>query len=231
MMGVLQREGQKLVPDALVQLFELRAPETVNMQAMRFTASGNGQPVTFQGLTYEPWAIEAKGFETSNKGSPRPKLSVGNVATMPDGRQLRGIFTALVAQHQGLVGWRLIRRVTHAKFCQGGELENYPEMYPEEIWLINRREGDNGDVITFELRSQLDLAGKKAPGVLVTRYCPAHVVFRGARCGYQGTAMFDARDQPVTDARLEACGKRLSSCKIRDNLANYGGCPGMRRYN
>ncbi|WP_155295501.1 hypothetical protein [Chromobacterium violaceum] len=44
-------------------------------------------------------------------------------------------------------------------------------------------------------------------------------------------AMFDARDQPVTDARLEACGKRLSSCKIRDNLANYGGCPGMRRYN
>ncbi|OQS45869.1 phage minor tail protein L [Chromobacterium violaceum] len=229
-MGVIHAEKQKLVPDAIVQLFELRPPPGVSVPAMRFTASGNGQAVTFQGLAYEPWAIDARGFESSQKGAPRPKLSIGNVATLPDGREVRGIFTALVMQHQGLVGWRLIRRVTHAKFCAGGELADFPEMYPEETWLINRREADNGDAITFELRSRLDLAGKRAPGVLVTRYCPAHVVYRGAHCGYQGVAMFDAREQPVTDLRLDKCGKRLASCRIRNNLANYGGCPGMRRY-
>ena len=229
-MGEIHAEKQRLVPDALVQLFEIRPPASEQMPPLRFTASGNGQAVTFQGLTYEPWAIEATGFESSNKGAPRPRLSVSNIGMLPDGRPMRGIFTALVMQHQGLVGWEVIRRLTHAKFCAGGELAAFPEMHPEEIWLINRREADNGDVLTFELRSRLDLAGKRAPGVLVTRYCPAHVVYRGPHCGYQGEAMFDANDRPVTDRRLDKCGKRLSSCRCRANLANYGGCPGMRRY-
>ncbi|AUH50348.1 hypothetical protein CXB49_05755 [Chromobacterium sp. ATCC 53434] len=109
-------------------------------------------------------------------------------------REVRGVFTALVMQYQGLVGWSLRRRVTHAKFCQGGELAGFAERYPEETWLIDRREADNGDAITFELRSRLDLAGKRAPGVLVTRCCPAHVVYRGAHCVHQGAAMFDARE-------------------------------------
>ncbi|OQS41815.1 phage minor tail protein L [Chromobacterium haemolyticum] len=227
---MITAEMQKLVPDALIELYELRPPASVNMQSMRFTGSGNGQPLTFQGLLYEAWAVEGRGYESKSRGAPRPKLSISNLAQLPDGREVRGVFTALVRQHQGLVGWTVVRRLTYAKFLAGGELEGAPEMHPEEIWIINRRISDNGSVIVFELRSALDMAGRAAPGVLVTRYCPAHVTYRGPDCGYQGAAMFDAHNKPVTDIRLDACCKTVQACRLRDNLSNYAGCPGMRRY-
>ncbi|PRP71508.1 phage minor tail protein L [Chromobacterium amazonense] len=227
----LQAEIQKLAPDALVVLYELRPPVGVSLPVQRFTASGNGQALRFQGQVYEPWAIEATGFEASSKGPvARPRLSVSNIATLPDGRTLRGLFTALVQQHQGLVGWTLIRRVTNARFIEGGALAGAPEMHPEEIWLINRCESDTGDVVSFELRSSLDMTGKRAPGILATTYCPAHVLYRSADCGYQGSAMFDANDKPTKDRQQDVCAKRLSSCRCRNNLANFGGFPGMRRY-
>ena len=227
----IQSEIQKLVPDAMVVLFELKPPPSVSAQPMRFTGSGNGQPLTFQGLTYDPWAVEGTGFESSSKGSaPRPKLTVSNIGMLPDGTTVRGLFTGLVRQYQGLVGWTVTRRVTYAKFLAGGAYEASPEMHPEEIWLINRRESDDGATIVFELRSQLDMGGRKSPGVLVTRYCPAHVLYRGSECGYLGVAMFDAHNQPVTDRSLDACSKEIRGCKCRGNERNFAGFPGMRRY-
>lgn len=227
----LKTELQQLVADALILLYELRPPSGMNFAPLRFTASGNGQPLTFQGQVYEPWAVEASGFESSNKGPvARPKLSISNVAMLPDGSPVRGLFTALVQQHQGLVGWTVIRRVTYAKYLAGGALAGSPEMHPEEIWLINRREADDGSTLVFELRSVLDMSGRSAPGVLVTRYCPAHVRYRGPDCGYLGTAMFDVHDRPTTDPTLDACSKCLSGCRLRGNLDNFAGFPGMRRY-
>ncbi|WP_434634181.1 hypothetical protein [Chromobacterium sp. CV08] len=41
---------------------------------------------------------------------------------------MREVSTALMMPYQGLVGWQLRRRVTHAKPCQGGELAGLPEM-------------------------------------------------------------------------------------------------------
>lgn len=227
----IQTEIQQLVPDALIQLYELRPPASINLSPLRFTASGNGQPLTFQGQVYEPWAVEASGFESSNKGPvARPKLSISNVAMLPDGSPVRGLFTALVQQQQGLVGWTVIRRLTHARFLAGWPLADSPQMYPEEVWLINRREADDGSTLVFELRSTLDMTGRSAPGVLVTRYCPAHVRYRGPDCGYLGSAMFDVHDQPVTDPAQDACSKCLSGCRARGNLDNFAGFPGMRRY-
>lgn len=230
-MAIIDAEIQLLTPDAQVELYEIRPPASIAIEPLRFTASGNGEPLTFQGVTYQPWAIKASGFESSSKGSaPRPTLSVSNVATTDTGQTVRGIFTGLVMQYQGMVGWTVIRRLTFAKFLQGGALASAPEMHPEEIWLINRRAGDNGEVIEFELRSALDMAGRRAPGVLATRYCPAHVTYRGPDCAYTGAAMFDSNDQPTTDPLKDACSKRLAGCQCRNNSEHFPGFPGMRRY-
>ncbi|BAK75821.1 phage minor tail protein L [Pseudogulbenkiania sp. NH8B] len=230
-MAIIDAEIQLLNPDAQVELYEIRPPSSITLEPLRFTASGNGLPLAFQGFTYEPWAIQASGFESSSKGSaPRPTLSVSNIATTDTGQTVIGIFTALVMQYQGLVGWTVIRRLTYAKFLEGGERAGVPEMHPEEIWLINRRSGDNGEVIEFELRSALDMAGRRAPGVLATRYCPAHVTYRGADCGYMGAAMFDSNDKSTSDPLKDICSKRLSGCQCRGNSEHFAGFPGMRRY-
>jgi len=53
---------------------------------------------------------------------------------------------------------------------------------------------------------------------------------RGPDCGYLGAAMFDVHDQPVADPAQDACSKCLSGCRVRGNLDNFAGFPGMRRY-
>lgn len=227
----IQQELQQLVPDPMVELYELRPPAGVPLAAMFFTASGSGEPVMFAGQRYEPWALAAEGFATLSNGSaPRPTLKVSNVATMDDGRQVQGVFSALVRQYAGLAGWVLVRRLTHAKFCGGGALAAQPEQHQDEIWRINRRVESDGASITFELVSQLDFVGVKAPGVIATVACPPYVRYRGAECAYSGAAMFDVNDQPTADPAKDICSKRLSGCRCRGNTENYGGYPGMRRY-
>lgn len=230
-MPVIAQELQRLVPDALVVLYELRPPAGVPLAAMYFTASGAGEPVTFAGQRYEPWGISAEGFASSSDGAaPRPTLTVSNVVTTDDGRQIAGVFSALVRQYAGLAGWVLVRRLTHAKFCAGGALAAQPEQHQDEIWQINRRLQSDGATITFELVSQLDFVGVKAPGIIATVACPPYIRYRGAECAYGGAAMFDVNDQPTTDPAKDVCSKRLSGCRCRGNTPQYGGYPGMRRY-
>lgn len=230
-MPTIQHEQQKLNPDALVILYELRAPAGVPVVAQFFTASGNGMPVTFNGQAYQPWALQAEGFESSSTGSaPRPTLTISNIVTTDAGQQVQGVFSALARQYRGLSGWALIRRVTHAKFCAGGSAAASPELYPEEVWKINRRLSSDNKQISFELVSSLEFIGNKAPGILATRYCPPFVAYRGPECEYAGVAMFDINDRPTSDPAQDVCGKRLSSCRCRGNAGNFGGFPGMRRY-
>lgn len=230
-MPTIQQEQQKLAPDALVVLYELRPPASVPVESQFFTASGNGMPVTFNGQVYQPWALQAEGFAASSAGSaPRPTLSIANVVTTDTGQAVQGVFSALARQYRGLAGWTLIRRVTHARFCAGGSAAASPELYPEDIWKINRRLSSDGKQISFELVSQLEFVGNKAPGILATRFCPPYVAYRGPECGYTGVAMFDINDRPTSDAVQDICSKRLTGCQCRNNADSFGGFPGMRRY-
>ena len=213
---------QSLEPGAIVSLFELDLTP-FGGDLLRFHAGTNQlqTPVVWNGNTYVAYPIEATGFEFNGQGqAPRPKLVASNVA---------GTITALVLQYEDMVGAKVTRRRTLAKYL---DAVNFPGAvnptadptaeFPADVYFIDRKSGETSTVVEFELSPAMDVTGVQLPrrqivqNVCVWRY-------RGAECGYTGTAYFDALDAPVVAAGADVCGKRLSSCKAR--FGAYGELP------
>lgn len=219
-------EIQKLAPSAVIELFVL---DTTGLggDVYRFHAGTNGllTPVVWQGNTYQPFPIQATGFDFSGKGQlPRPKLLAANVT---------GIVTALALQFQDLVGAKVTRKRTMAKYLDAA---NFPSGNPtadataefaDDVFYIDRKAGENKDYVEFELAASIDVYGVQVPRrLIVQNMCPWK--YRGSECGYTGTSYFDRNDSPVATSALDFCGKRLSSCKKRFGQAAelpFGGFP------
>jgi lambda family phage minor tail protein L len=93
-------EIQGLAPSAVIELFVLDL-SLFNEGAVRFHAGTNElrRQVVWQGNSYEPFPIQAEGFEFNGNGQvPRPKLKVANVT---------GSITALILSYQDLVGAKI----------------------------------------------------------------------------------------------------------------------------
>lgn len=212
-------EIQKLEPSAIVELFVLDAT-ALGSDMFRFHAGTNGlrQSVVWQGNTYLPFPVQASGFDKSGNGQlPRPKLVMANVT---------GAITLLVLQYEDLLGAKVVRKRTMAKYL---DAVNFPggtnatadptAEFPDDVFFIDRKVTENRDVVEFELAAAFDVAGVQLPrrqiiqNVCVWRY-------RGVECGYTGTNYFNANDQPVASAGLDVCGKRLSSCEARFGVNN-----------
>ena len=107
--AAIYAELHKLNGGAWVDLFELDLTP-VGSTVFRFHAGTNGlrQPIVWQGNSYTPFPIQAEGFAMTGNGEvPRPKLSVANVS---------GVLTALVREYDDLVGMRVTRKRTMAKY-------------------------------------------------------------------------------------------------------------------
>ena len=73
---------QKLEPGALVELFELDA-SGIGGEVLRFHGYMQVGPIFWQGQRYEPWAIQAEGFEQVGEGQqPRPRCAWATSARM-----------------------------------------------------------------------------------------------------------------------------------------------------
>ncbi len=110
---------QKLDPSARIELFELDLTQISRSSADKYyfhtgTNQLNGD-VVWKGQTYTRYPVEADGFEMNAKGTlPRPTLKVSNVS---------GIMTALDAAYDGLVGAKVTRRRTLARYLDAA---NFP---------------------------------------------------------------------------------------------------------
>lgn len=218
----------RLVHSARVELFVLDATALGAPSLLRYANEVNelGLPITWQGQQYTPIAIQAEGFDKRSDGPfPRPTLRVGNVL---------GSLTPLVRQYGRLKGAKLTRKVTLAKYLDGvnfaaGNADADPLMgYPDELWLIDRTSQRNKLTIEWELANPLDVSGVQLPSRAVRgNHCPW--AYRGADCGYAGTAKFTLDGTSTTDPAQDRCGKRLSDCKLRFGTAElpYGGFPGV----
>lgn len=90
-----------------------------------------------QGHTYNPFDIQAEGFETSSQGTAaRPKLRVSNVF---------GLIGVLLTQFGGLEGAIVTRKVTLARFLDAVSFPggvnpeaNPSEHYPDDVWTVAR---------------------------------------------------------------------------------------------
>jgi len=216
---------QGLEPGARVALYELDATSIADGGLLRFHGYQQAGTIRWQGNDYTPWPIEAEGFAKTSEGQqPAPKLSVGNVD---------GSISALCITLDDLVGAKLTRHVTlrqyldASNFPGGNPTADPSQEFPLEVWFIEQKTFETNEVVEFELKSALDFQEVMLPRrQIIANLCAWQ--YRGAYCGYAGTAKFNANDQSVTDSALDVCSKRLSSCKVRfgaTSVLNFGGFP------
>lgn len=225
-MSLIATELAGLALSARIELFEVDGT-AIGGTVLRFHAGTNrlSQPVVWQGNTYQPFDIQADGFETSSQGAAaRPKLRISNVF---------GLIGVLLTQYGGLEGAVVTRKVTLARFL---DAVNFPggvnpeanpnEHYPDDVWVVDRVSRDDGVIVEWELASPLDLEGVTVPA----RRCDPLVcsaIYRSADCGYTGGPVAKVDDTPTSVPAEDECGLLLSSCKLRfGKVLPFGGFPG-----
>ena len=223
----ISQDIQQVSPSAVIELFELDL-SLFGEGPVRFHAGTNGlaKKIIWQGKIYDPFPIEVEGFEMNANGqSPRPRLRVAN---------LTGSITALMLSYQDLVGARITRKRTLAKYLDAANFPNSQNpsadptaAFADDVFYIDRKSRETVEAVEFELAASFDLEGVMLPRrQIVQNVCPWR--YRGPECGYTGKGMFDGNDQPVKSASQDVCGKRLSSCQRRfGQFAElpYGGFP------
>ena len=220
-MAVPFSDLQAIAPSAVIELFqlELNAAQHGVSETYYFHAgvnATNNADIIWNSQAYVAFPIEATDFEYTGTGSlPRPKLRISNIF---------GTITGLVLSlPNGLEGAKVTRIRTLARYIDGVNFPGGTNPYgtpdptaefPREIYYIDRKAGENRDLIEFELAAAFDLVGVRAP----KRQCVSNVcqwIYRGAECGYAGNAFFDFNDVPVATIGQDVCGKRLRSCELR----------------
>lgn len=229
-MSKFTQELQSLSPSSFLELYILDMTNTKSGGILYFHAGTNGlkAPVVWQGVVYDPWPIEATGFDATTSGSlPRPKLRVANTG---------GAFSAEVSANDDLLGCMLTRKRTFARFLDsvnfvGGNPEADPDQHAEDdIWYIDQKTSENRNLLEFELASVFDLMGVELPGRQVLKSACSWR-YRGPECGYTGP-FFDRFDQPTIIATDDVCSKSMNGCKCRyaPGTLPFGGFPGATRY-
>jgi lambda family phage minor tail protein L len=210
---------QTLAPSAVIELYVLDLT-TLGGPVVYYHGGTNGLngPVVWQGTTYYAFPVQMTGLEYNGRGQlPKPKVQVANTA---------GAITALILQYGDLLGAKVTVKRTLAKFLDavnfagGVNLSADPTAeFPDDIFFINQRTVENRSVVEFELAASFDFQGVQLPRrPIIQNVCVW--IYRGAECGYTGTAYFDTNDNPVSSASADVCSKRLSSCKCRFGAYN-----------
>ncbi|MDF4005325.1 phage minor tail protein L [Luteibacter sp. PPL552] len=210
---------QTLEPGAWVDLYELDARPITGGGAgdiLRFHGYTQVGPIWWKGMQYDPWPIQASGFELNPDQPPVPNLAVGNI----DGR-----ISALCLAYQDLVGaWLTVRRTTGkyldaANFANGNPTADPSQEVAPQLWRIERRSGEDSTQVAFELSSPMDFGDKQLPGrQMLANVCGWLTIggYRGPECGYTGPPVAKADDTPTDDPQLDRCGGRLTSCRLRN---------------
>lgn len=228
-------EIQSLSPSAVIEMFIL---EVSDSEKMYFHAGTNElhENIVWQGMTYLAMPIQVEGFDVSSQGTlPRPKVTIANV---------QGLFSALIRKYDDLIGMKLIRKRTFARyldavnFKDGNPTADPNVAFPDDLWYVDQKTEETKYTITWELASAFDLQGVQLPRrQIIQNYCQWK--YRGGECGYDGLP-YDINDKPCTSHADDKCAKKLSSCRVRFNslytgtqkpILPFGGFPGATRNN
>ena len=249
---------QQPSPSAVIELFELQTFANVHGvdQILRFHAGTSGvdnNNIVWNGNTYTQYPCIATGFEYNGKGQlPRPRLQFANLQSL-----VSALLTVVNSYTPGndLISAKFTRIRTLQKYIDSA---NYPQFaqienlilvndvalvginpdanpnarMPDEIYYIERKVTENREIVEFELVAAFDMVGVRAPRrMAIANICQWE--YRSPECSYTGTNYYNIRDQPVSSAVQDVCGKRLSSCKLRfgaNNPLPYGSYPGLGGY-
>jgi len=234
----ITEEIQKLSPSAIIELFVLVIDDGDSEQNVYFHAGTNELHgnVVWQGVTYMALPIKMEGFDMSSKGElPHPKLTIANI---------QGLFSALIREYDDLIGMKVIRKRTFARYL---DAVNFPNgnnptadatvAFPDDVWYIDKKAQETKFSIQWELASAFDLQGIKLPKrQIIQNYCQWR--YRGGECGYTGP-YFDIDNKMCSKKEDDVCSKKLSACKVRFEYISsedkptlpFGGFPGASRNN
>lgn len=207
--------------DAIIELFELDLSAITGSAEDKYYFTANVMPdntkIRWKGIAYEPLPIAAAGFERTTKGQiPTPELTVANVL---------GTLASVVNTLDDLVGAKVIRRRTLLKYLDGGSAPDPSQEFPDDIFYVERKIAESSITITWQLASKIDLEGLQLPRRIITQnYCLWK--YRGAECGYNGPAIANEFDQPISiGGSVSAAGSAYIAAfnafnAARTNLAN-----------
>lgn len=213
-----------LTPDAIISLYVLDL-QSIGVNEQYYFCNWKdtgGLAVRFQANDYTAIPLKAEGFEVNSRGQmPTPTLEFGNSL---------GIITAFTLMYGDLVGAKVIRKRTLAKFLENRPTSNSSSEYEPEHYFVRRKTNESELSVAFELKRSLDMGiTTKLPNrYLLKTLCPWE--YRKEGCGYTGAPVADINDLPTSDPAKDLCGKRVKSCKLRfGEFAElpYGGFPGI----
>tara|TARA_Y100001978_G_C23625739_1_gene400794 strand:+ start:284 stop:889 length:606 start_codon:yes stop_codon:yes gene_type:complete len=190
-MTIPTEDLQKTSPAAKIELFELKLVQNIHYTGTTYP-SGSDQGVfrfhnginmntsvniIFNTKSYLRIPIEATGFEkqSSNKSTPRPTLRLSNAFS-----SITSIMQQvnLITPRNDLSLAKFTRKTTLVKYLDATNFDSSspeiavtspPQLYPDEIYFIERKVQETQDLVEFELRSALDFGNKRIPSRIVTR--------------------------------------------------------------
>ena len=203
-----------LAPQQIMEFFEW--DDTVIGGGNRvhwYNGTGYDQAaIVWQGITYEPFPIEAEGFEYTSSGTlPRPTLRASNIGGAL-GAYIRSISDGLKAK---VTRKRTIGKYLDAVNFPGGNANANPNQHmPDEIFYVARKANENPIFIEMELAAAFDCEGIMLPRrQVIAGTC--QWVYRGAECGYTGPPVQDILGNPTSNPALDQCRKTLGACRAR----------------
>lgn len=190
-MTIPTEDLQKTSPAAKIELFELELVQNIHYTGTAYP-SGSDQGVfrfhnginmntsvniIFNTKSYLRIPIEASGFEkqSSNKSTPRPTLRLSNAFS-----SVTSIMQQVnqITPRNDLSLAKFTRKTTLVKYLDATNFDSSspeiavtspPQLYPDEIYFIERKVQETQDLVEFELRSALDFGNKRIPSRIVTR--------------------------------------------------------------
>lgn len=197
-------------------------------QAIADVGTAPAKSIWWQGQEYKAWPCQIEGMEANSSGSPAaPTLSVGNID---------GSISAACLFFDDFLQAKVTVRQTLTRYL---DARNYPQGNPEadptqeaiEIWYIDRKTVETGELVQWELSSPGDVSGQMIPARIITGLCEwcLRGAYRGPECGYTGAARFTEDDEPTDNPELDRCGGLVRSCKLRFGEREelpFGGFPG-----
>jgi lambda family phage minor tail protein L len=211
----IETDIQKLSNSSRVELFKIYNFDKLDpARVFRFCNLG---AVTWKGNLYNAIPCESSGFVLTGQSLPRPRLRVTNI---------HSLLSSIVEQYDSFIGAKLERTVTLEKYLDTLTTANSLQEFETSQWTIEQKLSDS----ELELEWELSFGGMEGLKLPRRRYLNNHcdAEYRGSRCGYTGVPVAKIDDTPTSDPALDRCGKRLSSCKKRNNTLNYAGVPGAR---
>ena len=237
---------QKLEPGSEVRLFEIDGSDygadrlhfhghLIPHSPDELAAAGASadelpaKSIYWQGNEYAAWPVSIEGIGADSDGTAtRPTLRVGNV---------NGRITALCLAFEDLLKFKLTVRETMAQYL---DAENFPDGNPTadptqealEIWFIDQKTGEDGEMVQWDLSSPGEIDNHGLPGRQMTTFCNEAMTgaYRGSTCGYTGPYRDingDLTDDPAKD---ECDGCLSTGCKPRFGEYNelpFTGFPGV----